>query len=139
MIMSQPLRDFQQNSIALWDEFGWINWLLFPLKSGGLGVNWFAQILFHGGTEFCDNPLLEPTFLLVFLFDFPWYKKILRIMTYMILIFGLILTYILVFQVRDLTWINTHHMWYCYNYVIIFVKIFMVLSLQNKLIIITFL
>ena len=27
------------------------------------------------GPNFSDKPLLEPTFLLVFLFDFPWYKK----------------------------------------------------------------
>ena len=29
----------------------WMDWLLFPLKSGGLWVNWFTRISFHGGTE----------------------------------------------------------------------------------------
>ena len=27
------------------------------------------------GLNFDDNPLQDPTFLLIFLFDFPWYKK----------------------------------------------------------------
>ena len=39
MRMSQSLRDCWQSSVLLWDEFGWINWLLFYLKSGDWGVN----------------------------------------------------------------------------------------------------
>ena len=54
-----------------------------------------SWILFHAGTEFCDNPLLEPAFLKFFCSIFLDTRKILRIRTYTILIFDLILTFIL--------------------------------------------
>ena len=43
--------------------------------SGGMGLNWFAQICFMAGANFGDNHLIEPPFLLVFLFDFARYKE----------------------------------------------------------------
>ena len=70
--MSQSIRECQQNSLPLFDEFGRIGWLMFHLKlsenlwsfenSGGVGVNWFAQMRFMEGVNF-----LELAFLLVFL------------------------------------------------------------------------
>ena len=59
------LWDCRQNSLPLLVEFGWINWLLFPLKSGGLVVNWFARILFHSGTEFWWQSLTRTCFFIL--------------------------------------------------------------------------
>ena len=65
-------------------EFGRIVWLLLPLKKSEnrrlshdfaeIGSWLFAQISFMVGESFENYPLLEPTFL-VFLLNFPWYKK----------------------------------------------------------------
>ena len=61
MRMNQSLRDCWQSSVLLWDRFGWINWLLFPLKSGDWGVDSLG-FRFMVGLNFDDNPLLEPAF-----------------------------------------------------------------------------
>ena len=61
MRMNQSLRDCWQSSVLLWDRCGWINWLLFPLKSEDWGVN-SVGFRFMVGPNFDSNPLLEPAF-----------------------------------------------------------------------------
>ena len=93
--MNQSLRDCWQSSVLLWDRFG-----LIPPEVRRLGSG-FTRISFHGGTKFWWQSITRACFLLVFLFDFPWYKEIRIIRTYVILILSLILTFILVLQIRE--------------------------------------
>ena len=58
MRMSQSLRDCRQNSVLLWDEFGWINSLLFPLKSGDWELIDSPGFRIMVGPSFGGNPLL---------------------------------------------------------------------------------
>ena len=74
MRMSQSLTDCRQNLDQLWDEFGWIDFYS-PWNQGYYELIDSLGFRFMVGRKFGDNPLQEPAFLLVFLFDFPWYKK----------------------------------------------------------------
>ena len=63
MRMNQSLKDCWQSSVLLWDKFGWINWLLSPLKFGDREVDSLG-FGFMVGPNFDDNPLVEPVFYL---------------------------------------------------------------------------